>query len=120
MKVVEVGDPDEASDMALALEVGNELNRAYPDHPWMVSFQGRALVVRHLAIANAVACGIGREGFGALLPREKLGTPKEVARTAMEFGGQLLEAFGLRRGPWDGTTPTVPKHWKMRQESHFG
>lgn len=116
---VDAGDADEVSDMALAKDVGETLCRLYPNHPWLVSFQGRAIVVRHLAIASEVARVIGREGFSAMLPRDKLGTPKMIAHTAMAFGGQLLEAFGLPRGAWDGTAPTVPKSWKRKTEARF-
>lgn len=105
--------------MELAKQVGDTLTRCYPDHPWLVSFQGRAIVVRHLAIASEVARVIGREGFSAMLPREKLGTPKQIAHTAMLFGGQLLEAFGLVRGKWDGTAPKVPAGWKRKTEERF-
>lgn len=113
--LVERGDPDEISDMELAKRVGQALCRQYPDHPWLVSFQGRALVIRHLAIADAVTLELGRQGFGSVLPRDKMGTHKEVEQSAMRCGGEMLEAFGLKRGQWDGTTPTVPKHWKRKQ-----
>ena len=119
MKILEAGDADEASDMFLAQQVGEALNKAYPNHPWVIGFQGRGLVIRHLSIASEVARVIGREGFSSLLPREKLGTPKEVTHTAMEFGGQLLEAFGLPRGAWDGTLPVVPRAWVYRKEGAF-
>jgi hypothetical protein len=117
-RVLEFGDADELSDMELALEIGVILQKEYPNHPWIVGFQGRGLVIRHLGIASEVARVIGREGFATLLPREKLGTPKEVHHSAVMFAGQLLEAFGLPRGPWDGTPPTVP-NWKHRKERDF-
>ena len=116
---VEAGDVDEVSDMELAKAVGDTLCKCYPNHPWLVSFQGRAIVVRHLAIASEVARVIGREGFSAMLPKDQLGTPKAIAHTAMLFGGQLLEAFGLKRGAWDGTAPTVPATWKRKTEAKF-
>jgi len=117
-KVLEFGDPDEISDMELAMEIGALLQKQYPNHPWIVGFQGRSLVIRHLGIASEVARVIGREGFASLLPREKLGTPKEVSRSVMMFAGELLEAFGLPRGPWDGTPPVVPK-WHRNKERDF-
>jgi len=116
--VMEFGDADEFSDMALALRIGELLQRTYPNHPWIIGFQGRGLVIRHLAIASEVARVIGREGFSTLLPREKLGTPKELAHSVVMFAGELLEAFGLPRGPWDGRLPVVP-NWKHRQERNF-
>lgn len=118
LRVLEFGDADEVSDMETALQIGAILQREYPSHPWVVGFQGRGLVIRHLAIASEVARVIGREGFSTLLPREKLGTPKDLAHTVTLFAGQLLEAFGLPRGPWDGRLPIVP-NWKPRQENKF-
>jgi hypothetical protein len=117
LKVIEQGDADEASDRDLALQIGEALNKAYPDHPWTVGFQGRNLVIRHLSIASEVHRVIGQDGFASLLPRNKLGTPKEVAQSAIEFGGELLEAFGLKRGKWDGTLPIVPASWVYKQQS---
>lgn len=117
-RVVEFGDADEVSDMELALEIGAILQREYPNHPWIVGFQGRGLVIRHLGIASEVARVIGREGFSTLLPRENLGTPKQITHAVTMFAGELLEAFSLPRGAWDGTPPTVP-NWKHRQESKF-
>jgi nitrogen fixation protein len=119
MQVLDSGDEDEASDLMLAKEVGEALNQEYPNHPWVVSFQSHGMVIRHLAIAGEVSMKIGRDGFSALLPREKLGTPKEVVKTAREFGGQLLEAFGLKRGPWDGSTPQVPASWAHKKSKGF-
>jgi hypothetical protein len=119
MQILERGDDDEASDLSLALAVGEALNKQYPNHPWLVGFQGRALVIRHLGIASEVARVLGREGFASLLPREKLGTHQEVVATAMRYGGELLEAFGLKRGEWDGTPPIVPKAWRFKQDKHF-
>src|ERR1700733_13193085 len=101
------------------MDIGKALNDAYANHPWIVGFQGRGLVVRHLAIASEVARVIGKEGFSSMLPRDKLGTPSQVAHSAMVFGGQLLEAFGLPRGVWDGTPPQVPDAWKHKQQGRF-
>jgi hypothetical protein len=114
--VLEYGDADEVSDMELALRVGETLEKYYPNHPFVVGFQGRGLVIRHLAIASEVSRVLGREGFCSLLPADKLGTPKEVTRTVVNFAGALLEAFGLPRGAWDGRIPVVPSEWTVRQE----
>lgn len=119
MRVIEFGDAEELSDMELAQRIGEALNRAYPDHPWVVSFQGHGLVIRHLSIANQVALEIGREGFASLLPKEKLSTHGQTVDTVTRFGGELLEAFGLPRGKWDGRTPTVPANWKAKQSGDF-
>jgi hypothetical protein len=116
-RVIEFGDADEASDMELALEIGAVLQKEYPNHPWIVGFQGRGLVIRHLSIASEVARVIGREGFSTLLPSE--GSPKEVKRAAVMFAGELLEAFQLPRKEWDGTIPIVPHAWRRKQQGGF-
>jgi hypothetical protein len=96
--VVEPGDPDEASDRDLAIQVRVALERHYPDHPWSVTFSNHNLVVRHGLIAGAIKDCTGKPHFGSLLPRGKMHTPKQVIKAAVTFGGALLEAFGLPRG----------------------
>ena len=81
--------------------------------------QGGGIVVRHLAIAGAVANALGKEGFASLLPKNKLGTPDEIRESCIRFGGELLEAFELPRGAWDGREPQVPKAWRYKQTSNF-
>jgi hypothetical protein len=109
--VIENGDADEASDRELALQIGAILEKHYPNHPFVVGFQGRALVIRHLAISSEVDRVLKSGGFCSLLPPSGLGTPKEVTQTVIRHAGELLEAFGLPRGPWDGRLPVVPKEW---------
>jgi hypothetical protein len=105
---IEPGDPDEAADLAQALEIGRILERHYPNHPWVISFQSRALIIRHLPIANAVTVATGKEGFGSVLPPDMV-TPKNLAAEVVRHAGAMLEAFGLPRGPWDGRDPIVPE-----------
>lgn len=116
--LLEHGNADEWSEQRIALEVGETLNKHYPNHPWVVSFQGRAIVIRHLAIADAVARLVGKQGFSAALPPQATrgATPRDIAHKAMIFGGQMLEAFGLPRGAWDGREPVMP-NWGKGQES---
>lgn len=118
VKVLEPGDKDELSDMELAMYIGDILQKEYPNHPWVVSFQGRGMILRHLSIASEVARVIGREGFASLLPRENLGTPKQIRQSVVRFAGELLEAFDLPRGAWDGRAPKVPD-WRNKQDSNF-
>lgn len=104
---IEAGDPEEAQELAQALEIGKILERHYPNHPWLISFQSKALIIRHLPIANAVAFATGKEGFGSVLPPGMV-TPKNLTEAVVRHAGALLEAFGLPRGPWDGRDPIVP------------
>lgn len=119
VRVVEEGDPDEASDRDLAIHIGQALERQYPNHPFVIGFQGRGLIIRHLAIASEMARVIGREGFATMLPREKLGTPKQATHAAVMFAGEMLEAFQLPRAAWDGRLPIVPTAWKYKQDRAF-
>ena len=105
---VEPGEAHERSQMEKAKQICAILEKHYPNHYWIVGFQSDALIIRHLAIANAMTFATGKEGFGALLPKDRLGTPKELERTVVKFGGSLLEAFKLPRGAWDGRDPIVP------------
>lgn len=105
---IEPGDPDEAADLAKALEIGQILERHYPNHPWVISFQSHALIIRHLPIANAMTMATGKEGFGSVLP-PNIVTAKNLNDEVVRFAGALLEAFGLPRGAWDGRDPIVPE-----------
>lgn len=110
---IETGDADEVHDLDMAKAIGVALERTYPNHFWIVSFTGHALVVRHALITNYVTLATGKEGFGALLPRDKLGTTHEAVKAALKFAGSLLEAFKLPRGAWDGIVmPQVPEDLK--------
>lgn len=104
---IEAGDTDEAQALAQALEIGKILERHYPNHPWVISFQSHALIIRHLPIANAVTMATGKEGFGSVLPPNMV-TPKNLTTEVVRHAGAMLEAFGLPRGPWDGRDPVVP------------
>jgi hypothetical protein len=107
---VEKGDADEGRDLELASAITAELMRVYPNHYWICSFAGHNLIIRHVLIASLVTIETGREGFGSLLPRDKIGTVHEACRTAVKFAGALLEAFKLPREAWDGVhMPVVPK-----------
>jgi hypothetical protein len=37
----------------------------------------------------------------------------------MLAGGEMLEAFGLKRGSWDGREPVVPAGWKRKEPKSF-
>ncbi len=76
--VMEEGDADEQSDMAVARQVGHALNKHYPDYLWQISVQGRGLVLRNHSISMVAAAYLRREGFSFLMPREKMSTPKDI------------------------------------------
>ena len=118
IRIIERGDPDEASDMAKAQEVAHTLERTYPNHPWLISFQGRVLVVRHLAISDLVRNEIGQDGFGFMIPPEKFrnASARAVHDIAINAGGQMLEMFHMKRGAWDGSEPILPTGWKRKQQ----
>jgi hypothetical protein len=109
--VVEQGDESEATDQAKAIEVGRALEKHYPNHLWIVAFQGHALIVRHALICGFVKEFLGQDGFGFLMPNADKMTHKELAHSAMIAGGEMLEAFGYERGAWDGSEPKMPRDW---------
>jgi len=110
---IESGEREETRDLELATAISVELCKHYPNHYWLVSFTGRALIVRHVLIASLVAVECGREGFGSLLPRSKIGTVHEACREAVRHAGALLEAFKLPRGAWNGADiPVIPADLK--------
>lgn len=119
IRLIEPGDPNESMDLQKAQEVATTLERHYPNHPWLVSFQGRVLVVRHLEISDLVRNDLGRDGFGFVLKHLDTATASELAKNAVMAGGQMLEAFGLPRGKWDGREPTVPSGWKRKEPKSF-
>jgi len=111
MDILEHGNPDEVSDLEAAVRFGEALQKFYPNHPWVVGFQGGCLVLRHLNIAQMVKWKTGREGFSCLLPVNGRSTPKQLQQAAIEYGGRLLEAFALKRGAWDGEEqPRIPTY----------
>ena len=110
---------DESYDETLALEVAQALDRHYPGHPWIVTFQARGLFLRHIDIANAVTFKTGKNGFGSLLPQHRMESRKQVIASAVRFAGELLEAFGMPRGRWDPAQPARCPDWKRGQTGGF-
>lgn len=117
--ILERGDMNEALDLAKAQEVLDTLCQHYPLHLWQVSFQGRVLVVRHGLISDAVRRELGRDGFGFVLKHLDSYSASELAHNAMLAGGQMLEAFGYKRGAWDGSDPVIPSTFKYKQPETF-
>jgi hypothetical protein len=117
--VIERGNADEVLDLEKALQVGQTLDKHYPGHPWMVSFQGRALIVRHAEINDFVWKQLGRDGFGFVLKHADTATASELAHKAMIAGGQMLEAFGVPRGAWRGDPIQAPAGWVKKRPETF-
>ena len=126
--VMEEGNADESSDMAIARELAHVLNRHYPDHLWQIQVQGRGIVLRHHSISMVAAAFLRREGFAYLMPRDKMGTPKEIEHSAIMAGGNMLELFGLPRGRAPIPDPDqlaasglvrIPQDWVKRQQKNF-
>jgi hypothetical protein len=102
----------------LAKEIAEQLERHYANHPWSVSFQGGALIVRHELINAYAAEKLKREGFGFMLP--KIDNRRDAVKAAVDAGGATLELFGMRRGAWNGDEqPTAPPEWNPKQDKNF-
>jgi hypothetical protein len=114
------GNADEQSDMDIARHVAACLNRHYPGHPFVVDVQGRGIILRHMEISILAGAYLRRQGFGFLMPRDKMGTPKEIEASAVRAGGAMLELFKLPRGQWTGALPQIPDDWKRGQQRGFG
>jgi hypothetical protein len=118
---IEPGDADEVRDVELALAISQALERAYPNHYFIISFAGHNLILRHVLIASLMSIETGKEGFASLLPRNKIGTVHEACKVAVQFAGALLEAFQLPRGAWDGVTmPQIPDDLRKAVRSGKG
>lgn len=91
--IVEATDLNEVLHMEKAKEVGDTLNRHYPNHLWAVSWQGGVLVVKNLAISSHYGFQINYgDSFSA----------SDLAKMAVTAGGELLERAGMARGAWNG------------------
>src|SRR5690242_7008941 len=104
------------------MEVWRQLNEHYPNHPWHVQFQGGALIVKHALIDAYVTTYLKRQGFGFLMPKDKVmsNRRRDLVQGAILAGGAMLGLFGMRRARWDGEEqPVIPKDWKPRQQHHF-
>lgn len=127
--VLEEGDADEASDMAIAKQMAVVLNRHYEHHPWVIDVQGRALILRHRVITRIADEYLKRSGFGYLMPPNKKGTPNEIMRSTVSAGGAMLELFGLPRGRnpypdeqelYESGLVKIPRDWVKKQQKGFG
>lgn len=112
--VAEVTSLDEIGMMEWAKTVANKLSTVYPNHLWAVAWQGKALVVKNLAISGF---------YGMVLEDAQRHSLKYIEKDAVMKAGELLERAGMKRGAWDGTpaeelegsTPRFFKPWsKLR------
>lgn len=91
---VEGAGPRGMADQDVCIAVGEDLQRHYPDYPWMVGCNHEAGTV---AIDLAVEKPPGLERYGFLLHLDTvLGAGGQQA--VMRAGGEILERFGLQRG----------------------
>lgn len=109
----------ERSFREIACQIWEQLERHYPHYMWIVSYQGGALIVRNSVINAAAASALKAEGFGFVIPKDKIGTYQDIVKSAIEAGGSMLELFGLKRAGWDGSDPVPPKDWRPKQQAGF-
>lgn len=112
-------EESERDEERWGLEIAQALDKHYPGHPWMVSFQGSALIIRHLEIAHRVMLATGRNGFGTVLPPHRQGTLKEVIASAIHGAGEMLECFKMPRGRWDEAHPPQVPDWPHGKSQGF-
>ena len=88
---------DDIQELEKAKQVGEALYKHYPDHLWAVSWQGRALVVKNLAISGM---------YGMILDNAQRYSSSALERDAIIKAGELLERAGMKRGKWNGEAAT--------------
>ena len=87
-------DSESVEMEAKAKEVCATLCRHYPAHPWIVGWApGMTLVVKHMA---------GDCRYGYTIDGCKTFSASDLARAAVNAGGELLERMGLARAKWNG------------------
>jgi hypothetical protein len=111
IEVIEFGEDWESSYLETAIEISQALEKHYPGHPWEVSFQGHALIVRHVEL-NERLRWMNVKGPCYLLPKGTAMSRREAVRGAVEAGGQWLEIFQLPRGKRDDREPVIPANVK--------
>ncbi|MGH8472861.1 MAG: hypothetical protein ACREVJ_10505 [Gammaproteobacteria bacterium] len=87
------GDGPSPLDLGLAKRVAESLHRHYPGHLWGVRADAAGGMVTVLNMRLS-----GRWGF--MLKMRDLAYEDEIEREAREAGGELLERYGLSRGPF--------------------
>ena len=120
VRLIERGEESESLDLQKAQEVAQTLEQHYPNHPWLVSFQGRALIVRHILISDLVRNKMGRDGFGFVIKHLDSSSASDLAKKAVMAGGQMLEAFKLPRASWKGEEPVIPSEWSRSKIKKTG
>lgn len=82
-------DSQQMSDMLLAKNTADALDRAYPGHLWAVDVNGGVLNIRNLLLSATM-------GWRIKVPR--IYSASELHARTIRAGGEILERFGLARG----------------------
>lgn len=89
--------PEEASQAATAVMVGETLTQHYPAHFWLVGWQGGSIKV----ICQSVSAD-----WGFYIHPDKSYSASDLKRKAIMYGGELLERARMKRGKWNGEYAT--------------
>lgn len=99
IQTVEQTSRDEIHMEVVAKQVCEKLLEHYPDHLWRVGWMpGQALCVQNMAIPG---------NYGYTIDYSRVATSSELAKLAVNAGGELLERCGWRRGSWNGEMATT-------------
>lgn len=93
MHLADLTGTEDIAQMELCKQIGEALNKHYPNHLWAVSWQGGVAVVKNLAISAH---------YGFVLHVHKFATSSEMEKAAVVAGGELLERAKMFRGRWEG------------------
>jgi hypothetical protein len=91
--LADMGGSEDLHQMSICMQIGEALNKHYPNHLWAVSWQGGAAVVKNLAISAH---------YGFVLDPQKFATSSEMEKAVIGAGGELLERAKMIRGKWEG------------------
>ena len=82
-----------------AKEVAQTLTNRYPNYPWCIGWAPGGVLVVKLMINQDF-------NYGYTIDTAKSFSASNLAKMAVDAGGELLERLGMRRGAWNGEMPT--------------
>lgn len=96
--LVDLATREDIQQISTAKDIAETLLKHYPGHLWAVGWQGGSIAVKNMNISG---------DYGFYIHPEASATSSELADKAVRFGGELLERAGIKRGKWNGVTPTA-------------
>lgn len=89
-----LAEPGLAADQTMALEMSKILLDKYPGYPWAVFVDSRPSV----GMAYVENWMVAPKGYGIRIKLAEVTSPETLKRKLVEYGGEMLERFDMRRG----------------------